>query len=288
MQKHFNWFSTLTALWILLSGAVLQAEELKKVTGLKSPESVVADKKGHVFISEIGEFGKDGDGQISVVGADGKLAVFAKGLDDPKGLALIGDNLYVVDNHRILKIAPDGKWQVFVAAAAFPEKPLFLNDLERDLPGKFLYVSDSGDLKGKGGAIYRISLDGKVTTVINQAKDARVLAPNGLLMDDTGDVLTYVDFASGILYSLNLKSGKLVDIAQGFGGGDGVVHHPSGLIYVSDWKNGKIFSVHHDEVKLIKDGFKSAADIGLSADGKFLLVPDMTAGELIWLPLSIK
>ncbi|MEQ1600749.1 MAG: gluconolaconase [Methylophilaceae bacterium] len=286
MQKYFSKFAAFAALSVALSATAVQAEELKKVTGLKTPESVIADKKGHIFISEIGEFGKDGDGQISVVGKDGKLSVFAKGLDDPKGLAIIGDDLYVADNHRIIKITPNGKWQVFVAASAFPEQPQFLNDLERDLAGKYLYVSDSGDLKGKGGAIYRISLDGKVTTVINQAGDARVQGPNGLLMDDTGEVLTYVDFVSGILYTLNFKSGKLTDVAEGFGGGDGVVHHPNGLIYVSDWKNGKVFSVHHDQVKLIKDGFKAAADIALSADGKYILVPDMTAGELIWLPLK--
>lgn len=286
MQKKFNWVTSLVALSLVFASSAIHAEELRKISGLKSPESVIADKKGHIFISEIGEFGKDGDGQISVVDKNGKLSVFAKGLDDPKGLAIIGDNLYVADNHRIIKIAPNGQWQVFVAAEAFPEKPQFLNDLERDLAGKYLYVSDSGDLKGKGGAIYRISLDGKVSTVINQAKDARVQGPNGLLMDDTGQVLTFVDFISGVLYTLNLKSGQLDDVATGFGGGDGVVHHPSGLVYVSDWKNGKVFSVHHDQVKLLKDGFKSAADIGLSADGKFILVPDMNAGELIWLPLN--
>ncbi len=30
--------------------------------------------------------------------------------------------------------------------------------------------------------------------------------------------------------------------------------------------------------------FQSAADIGLSADGKYLLVPDMKAGALYWMP----
>ena len=58
------------------------------------------------------------------------------------------------------------------------------------------------------------------------------------------------------------------------------------MLYVSDWKNGRVFSVDKSgKVKLLKDGFKASADMTLSADGKFLLVPDMKAGELVWLPL---
>jgi len=38
-------------------------------------------------------------------------------------------------------------------------------------------------------------------------------------------------------------------------------------------------------VTLLRDGFVAAADIGLSADGKYLLVPDMKAGELHWLSI---
>lgn len=269
----------------MMLGGVSACAAPEKITGLKTPESVIQAKDGRIFISEINEFGKDGDGQISVVDEKGKLSIFATGMDDPKGLAIIGDDLYVADKTRILKVAPDGNWKVFAAADAFPVMPQFLNDLERDLQGNNLYVSDSGTLE-KGGAIYRISLDGKVTPVIDHTQDKRILAPNGLLMDDSGDVLIFVDFASGILYSLNMKTNALTDLAEGFGGGDGLVHHPNNLMYVSDWKNGKVFSVLHDEVNLVKDGFKAAADIALTTDGKYLLVPDMKAGELVWIPIK--
>ncbi|CAG0992561.1 hypothetical protein MTYP_02362 [Methylophilaceae bacterium] len=275
----------LGACMLLLGMSACAAQPPQKVTGLKTPESVIQAKDGRIFVSEINEFGKDGDGRISVIDKSGKLSVFASGMDDPKGLAIIGDDLYVADKTRILKVAPDGKWQVFVAAGAFPVIPQFLNDLERDLQGNYLYVSDSGDLE-KGGAIYRISLDGTVTPVIDHEKDARVLAPNGLLMDDSGDVLLFVDFASGVLYSFNMKTSILTDLAEGFGGGDGLVHHPNGYMYVSDWKNGKVFSVLHDEVKLVREGFQAAADIALTIDGKYLLVPDMKAGELVWVPVN--
>ena len=259
----------------------------QKVTGLKTPESVVQAKDGRIFISEIGEFGKDGDGQISVIDTSGKVSVFTGGLNDPKGLAIIGQNLYVADKDKVWKVTPDGKASVFAAASAFPSTPFFLNDMEADPHGN-LYVSDSGDLfkTGKGGAIYKITPDGKVTTLITD-KDARIKAPNGLLADDTGDVLIEVDFNSGVLYSFNQKTGALTDLAEGFGGGDGLVHHSNGTMYVSDWKNGKVFSVStKGDVALIKDGYQSAADIALTKDEKYIMVPDMKAGVLDFIALK--
>lgn len=266
------------------------ADDVKKVTGLKMPESVIAAKDGRVFVSEIGEFGKDGDGQITVIEKNGDVRVFAKGLDDPKGLAIVGKDLFVADNHRVIKVNTKGEAQVFASAQAFPEQPLFLNDLEADSLGN-LYVSDSGDLKGFGGAIYKINKQGKVSLVINGKQDARVLAPNGLLMGKTENCIMVVDFVSGVLYRLDMKKNTLIEVAKGFGGGDGIVNSKKDQFYVSDWKNGKVFSVKLDKgavanAELLKEGFAAAADIAPSQDGKFLLVPDMKAGELVYLPIK--
>ncbi len=259
-----------------------------KITGLRTPESVVQAKDGRIFISEINKFDKDGDGRITMIDKNGKASIFASELDDPKGLAIIGENLYAADKNKIKKITPDGKTSIFVPAEAFPAKPQFLNDLEADPQGN-LYVSDSGDVMktGKGGAIYKIDANGKVKLLIDGKQDARVMAPNGLLADDTGNVLIYVDFTSGVLYSYNQQTHALTDIAEGFGGGDGVVHHSNGTMYVSDWKNGKVFSVDtKGEVTLLKEGYQSAADISITKDEAYLMVPDMYAGELDFIPLK--
>ncbi len=284
----------ISKLLIVLIGFVVlslnvQAHETKKITGLKMPESAIAAKDGRVFVSEIGEFGKDGDGQITVIDKNGELKVFAQGLDDPKGLAIVGNDLFVADNHRVMKITLDGKVSVFAAPEAFPEPAQFLNDLESDAAGN-IYVSDSGDLKGVGGAIYKINSKGKVTTIINGKQDARILAPNGLLMGKTQNCIMVVDFVSGVLYRLDMKKNELIEVANGFGGGDGIVKGKKDQFYVSDWKNGKVFSVKLEKgavvnAELIKEGFAAAADIAPSLDGKFLLVPDMKAGELVYLPL---
>ena len=240
----------------------------QKITGLKTPESAVQAKDGRIFVSEIGGFGKDGDGQITVIDKDGKATVFASGLDDPKGLKIIGNNLYIADKTKVMKISlNDKKMSVFAAATAFASIPQFLNDLEADPQGN-LYVSDSGDIMGtgKGGAIYKIDANGKVTLLIDGKQDSRVMAPNGLLADDTGNVLIYV---------------------EGLGGGDGFVHRSDGTMYVSDWKSGKVYSVNRkNEVALFKEGYQSAADIGITLDEKYLMVPDMKAGELDFIPLK--
>ncbi len=266
-----------------------KAESDQKITGLKLPESVVQAKDGKIYVSEIAEFGKNGDGQISVIQA-GKASVFATGLDDPKGLVIMGDYLYVADKTQIIKINLNDAAQksVFVAADAFPKTPLFLNDLEADADGN-LYVSDSGDIMetGKGGVIYKVDVAGQVKKLIDGEMNENVMAPNGLLMDENNKNLIWVDFTSGVLYRMNTESAELTEITQGFNGGDGIVHGVDGVLYVSNWKSGKVFSVSQKgEVTLLKEGYQSAADIAKTNDGAFLMVPDMKAGVLDFIHLT--
>lgn len=279
MQKTLNKKVIATLLMMAFTG-LAQAKDLQKVTGLKMPESVVQAKDGTIYISEINGFDKDGDGQISKLDKDGKLTVFATGLDDPKGLAIIGDKLYVADKTRIVEVDKDGKWKVYTAATAFESKPKFLNDLEADKAGN-LYVSDSGDLKS-GGQIYKIAKGGAPTLVVD-SKNKDVLAPNGLLSESPKQLLE-IDFESGILYRINLTNGKLTKVAEGFGGGDGLVKTKSGKIFISDWKTGKVYKAVNGKAVLIKEGYQSAADIALTNDGKTIMVPDMKAGELDFIP----
>lgn len=263
--------------------------DLRVVRGLAAPESVLAVSNDRIYVSQIGEFGKDGDGTVALIAKDGKLTTFASGLDDPKGLGQHGDFLYVADKQRVWKIDKNGKPAVFAAATAFPSPPQFLNDIAIDAKGN-VYVSDTGDTKqGGGGAIYRIAPDGVVTSVASSKEDGRVKSPNGLIVD-RGSLLV-VDFASGELYRVNLqKPNASRKIADGFGGGDGLALDRAGNLHISDWKNGKVFSLNlkRADAKPVEyaESFQAAADIALSADRKFLLVPDMKAGTLTWLPVK--
>lgn len=271
----------------VMAAATASADDLRKVTGLVTPESVIIGPDGRVYVSEIGEFGKDGDGKISVIGKSGKAEVFATGFDDPKGLVAYKKAIYSADKNRVWKTDMQGHSTVLADAAAFPQPPLFLNDLAVDGSGN-IYVSDTGDIeKGGKGAIFKISPAGKVSLVISEAQNPSIKSPNGLLFDGSGKLLV-VDFATGELSRIDLGSSKVEKIADGFGGGDGLIGGAGGMLYVSDWKSGKVWKLDAKSADakpvLYAQTFKSAADIGLSRDGKFILVPDMKAGELVWLP----
>ena len=254
-------------------------ESLNLISGFISPESVVQDAKGDIYVSEIGEFNKDGDGKITRISIDGKLSTFASGMDDPKGLTFIGKSLYVTDKNRVLKVESNGKWMVFGSTMAFPQTPIFLNDITSDEAGN-LYVSDSGNLSA-GGAIFKITQDKKITLILNE-NTPEILAPNGLLV--VKNDLFEVDFASGILYKINLKTKSILKVAEGFGGGDGLIKSGDSF-FVSDWKNGKIFKLQRNKVTLFKEGFTAAADIALSYDKKSIITPDMKTGSVTLVPI---
>jgi sugar lactone lactonase YvrE len=264
----------LVLLSALISITLNAHESLNTISGLVSPESVAQDAKGDIYVSEIGEFNKDGDGKITRISIDGKLSTFASGMDDPKGITFIGKSLYVTDKNRVLKVEPDGKWTVFGSTMAFPQTPVFLNDITSDDAGN-IYVSDSGNLKS-GGAIFKIAQNKKITLVLDE-NTPEILAPNGLWIIKND--LYEVDFSSGILYKINLKNKSISKIAEGFGGGDGLIKSGNNF-FVSDWKNGKIFKVQGSKVSLYKDGFTAAADIALSYDNKSIMTPDMKAGSI--------
>ena len=61
-----------------------------------------------MYVTEIGEFGKDGDGQVSVI-VDGKAKPFATGLDDPKGIVAFQNAFYVTDKTRVVKVDAKAK-----------------------------------------------------------------------------------------------------------------------------------------------------------------------------------
>ncbi len=259
------------------------------IEGLASPAAVAAGTDGRVYVSVIGEFGKEGDGVILVIDKD-RAVPLVKGLDDPKGLAIWQQWLFVADRTRVWRIDtrnPRGKAQVFAAANAFPSPPRLLNDLAIDEEGT-LYASDSGDLQGKDGAVYRINPAGKVSLVTDAKRIGGLHTPNGLVMDGKSFLLL-LDFGTGTLYRVKVTDGSAVKVADGFGAGDGLAWDNHGRLYVTDWKGGTVFVIPRPGEKpvLVQEGFQSAADLCLDSTGRFLLVPDTRAGTLTKLPAQV-
>ena len=254
------------------------------IEDLMMPESAIAHPDGRVFVTEIGEFGKKGDGKVTVVNTDGSTETLVDGLNDPKGIDMFNNTLYVADVDQLVKISLDGKSEVMVKSADFPGKPVFLNDVEIDGHGN-IYVSDSGDDNGKDAGIYQVTAKGKVTEIINQ--NSGIKRPNGLLMDGYNKMLV-ADFGTGDLFQLDIDSAKATKVNTGFGGADGLVRDTDGFLYISDWNNGKVWQLNEAKAtpQLITDEYEAAADIALSADGKHILMPDMKAGKLYFLPIK--
>jgi len=268
----------------------LFAADLPKplVTGLKNPESVCLGADRLMYVTEIGEFGTDGDGQVSVIN-DGKAAPFATGLDDPKGIVTWENAFYVTDKTRVVRIDQNGKATTFVASDAFPTPPQFLNDIALEPEGGTLFVSDSGDLKGMGGAVFRIDLKSKKVELVVDAKRLPGLhTPNGLAFDGASHLLL-LDFGSGVLQRIKLADSSAQKIADGFDGGDGLAWDKFGRLFITSWKTGKVWGIPRPGQKpvLMQEGFEQAADLCLDAGGRNLLIPDMKGGTLTALPAVI-
>ncbi len=261
----------------------------RKIAGpFTNPESVCLGPDGALYVTEIGEFGVDGDGKITRVEGD-QMRPFASGLDDPKGIVFVKEAFYVTDKTRVVRVDAQGKSSVFVAADAFAAPPQFLNDVAVDGAQNQLLVSDSGDLNGAGGAVYRIDLK---TAKVSKVADAQSLpglhTPNGVAFDGEQNCLI-ADFGTGALYRVKFADGSHHKIASGMEGADGLVWDHYGRLFLTSWTTGKVFAIPRpgESPILIGEGLESAADFCLSADGRQMLIPDMKAGTLTALATTI-
>ena len=279
---------TVVAGLILIGVARVAAQEPQIITGLKQPESVAIGPGAVVYVSETGEYEKANDGYISIL-ENGQLKRFATGLDDPHGIKWYRDHLFVADNMGIVwRIDSKGNPERFVDATDFPRKITNFNDLEIDAAGN-LYLSDSGDWEGRGGVIYRIGQDKKISVVLTDEDDWRLVSPNGLLMDGPNRLLV-VDYTTGILFRVDLRGERkpMERLAAGFDSSDGLIRDPRGRLIISSFTTHKLYLLTKPDAKpqeIEIAGVESSADLAISPDGKSLLIPDMSGGKLAIVPM---
>jgi sugar lactone lactonase YvrE len=282
----------LSVLLALASPPVAAGQEPQLTTGLKQPESIAVGPRGQVYVSETGEYEKANDGYISVL-EGGKTRAFATGLDDPHGIKWWREHLFVADNMGMVwRIDAKGGVERFVDATDFPRKITNFNDLEIDAAGN-LYISDSGDWEGRGGVIYRITQEKKISVVISDEDDWRLLSPNGLLMEGP-DRLLVVDYTTGNLFRVSLRGTPrtMEKVAGGFGAADGLVRDSRNRLLITDYAGHRLFvlplPVAQPPAKPAEstvEGIDSAADLAISPDGKSLIIPDMGGGRIAVLPM---
>ena len=265
---------------VLISITNLSFAYEAKYEGLSMPESVAEGLDGYIYVSEIGEKDKDRDGKISKIDKKGNITPFATGLFDPKGIVFYKEKLYVTDRDVIIEINTDGTWSVFGSTMAFPKTPVFLNDIDVDSNGNF-YITDTSNFE-TGGIIFKMTLAGDINVLFDETTEDKK-APNGVLAIGNNKLLI-IDWG-GELFEADTKTKKIKKLGEGFPGGDGLAIKNE-TIYISSWKEGKVYEFKNGKSEVILEGFQAAADIALSKDKTHLIIPDMKAGTVSIYPLK--
>lgn len=284
-MKIRHYCSALPLGLVLLATPAAWAAEEWRTPGFSVPESVVHDSANQRLIVSniVGEAtAADGNGTLALVGVDGVMieAEWVKGLDAPKGSAIVGGTLYVADitNLRLVDLATGAVETLAVEGAGF------LNDVTADGDGN-VYITDTF-----ANRIYRYA-DGKTELFL---EDAALDSPNGILADGTSLIIASFgtlaekpeDMKPGGLVSVDIASKAVTPVpeAGAFGFLDGIVKVGDSLV-VSDFFAGTIYQIAPGAApKSVAQLVMGSADIG--TDGTAVYVPMMMEGELVKLTLE--
>jgi sugar lactone lactonase YvrE len=247
-----------------------------------TPESVLYDAAADRYlVSNIN--GKpvdvDDNGYISELTPDGsvKNAKFIAGgvnkvkLDAPKGLALVGNELWVTDLTRVRKF--DAKTGAPRGEIALPEAT-FANDIVAAPDGR-VFVADSGIKLGANGfeptgsaQVIVISKGGKAKTL---AKSKELGGPNGLVWGPKG--LLVNTFLAAEVYRLNDAGAREDVLTVPKGGLDGMQLLGDAL-WVSSWEAQTVYrGTLSGNFEPVITNVKGPADFGYDSKRNRLLLP---------------
>jgi len=263
--------------------------------GFMTPESVIHDPlTDRYLVSNINgsPLEADDNGFIALVADDGTVlnpkwidgATDSVTLNAPKGMAVVGDYLYVADLTVLRRFdrrtgAPRGEFPIPGAT--------FLNDVTAAEDGS-VYFTDSGLRGGAAGfepsgtdAVYRLTALGTIDTL---ARGDSLGHPNGIAL--AGDSVWVVGYGSGELY--RVVGGARADVMKLPAGGlDGLVI-AFGDFFVSSWDGEAVFRGRPGGTfaKFLHD-LKAPADIGHDLWRNRLLIPLFNDNEIRIVPLAL-
>ncbi|WP_162426845.1 SMP-30/gluconolactonase/LRE family protein [Pontibacter pudoricolor] len=251
--------------------------ELKQVWAsdntLRTPESVLYDpERNMLYVSNINQSKdrKDGDGFISKLNPQGEIEElhWVTGLNNPKGMALHNNVLYVSDVDEVVTIAVQtgailGRYKA--------EKSEALNDVTVDDEGN-VYISDMEEK-----AIYQMR-NGRITRWLDTKREK----PNGLYID--GNRLVVAFMSSGEVRTLDTETKEFGDLTDKINNADGITKAGSDGYFVSNW-DGEIYYVNMEgkKWKILDTKAKNvnAADITYSEETKLLYVPTFRDNRVV-------
>jgi sugar lactone lactonase YvrE len=189
--------------------------------GLSSPEDIVRDSAGNLYVTD------DNIGGVRRIAPDGRVAVVAgpqRGLPSTEGLAITPAGMLLVgdgETHRIAAIAPDGRMAELVGPDAGIGKP---ESLALDDAGN-LYIADNA-----AATLYLRMADGRLTAPIRGREG---FSPESITWIDGALYIT--DSDHGVVYRYTPEAG-LAPIAAFVGelsNVQGITSDGAGGLYVS-------------------------------------------------------
>lgn len=262
--------------------------------GLSTPESVLWDAGQQVwFVSNINgsPVAKDGNGFLSRLDRDGKvdsLHFVQSGkngvvLNGPKGMAIVGDTLWVADIDALRGF--NRKSGAPVATVEFGAQAHFLNDVAVG-PDGTIYVTDTGISFDDKGAVSHPGPDrifavrGREVSVA--AEGAWLNGPNGITWDEANRRFVVVPFLGSALLGWRPGDAKVDTIGTGAGQQDGV-EIVGGETMVTSWADSTVFVPATGGNRRIATGVASPADIGVDPTRELLAIPLFTLNRVeIW------
>ncbi|MCH8325112.1 MAG: hypothetical protein IIB83_00885 [Bacteroidetes bacterium] len=286
--------SVLGILLLIVSLYVLTVETKNNIVvgdvGFSTPESIEYYAAEDVYLVTnvtSSPFQVDGNGFISKVNPDGQVVdlKWIDGLNSPKGAAIVGNYLFVVDINQVhIFELPSGKKKRSITIKG----STFLNGIT---PGtdNDVYITDSGWNDGLNGeftesgtdAIYKVSANGNYEAIV---KDKDMGGPNGILLD--GNKLIVVTYDSGQVFSIDEAGNKTAMPAPPQGRLDGLLKLKDGRFLISSWDGAAIYVLNTDNTySVLMDSLESPGDLGFDTKRNIVLVPLLKQNKLVFLPL---
>jgi sugar lactone lactonase YvrE len=278
--------------------AVRRSVMVAYTDSLRNPESATYDAAlDAYFVSNINgpSTAKDGNGFISRVTGEGRietLRLVAGGvrgatLNAPKGMAIVGDTLWVADIDALRAFDKNSGAAIATVDLA-PMGAKFLNDVAVG-PDGALYITDSGiryDARGLTehpgpDRIFRVA--GRTPTVALES--ARLMMPNGIAWDASGARFVVVPMGGDTVMTWRPGAAQPEPLVAGPGQYDGVALAPDGRLFVSSAATSAVHVYSGGRLEKVIEGVQSPADISFAAKRGRIAVPLLGMGRVQYFEL---
>lgn len=279
--KNFYAYLLTCIAWTVLSGFTMG--------GFRTPDSVLPDPAtGRLFVSNINgsPTSADGNGFISLLDSSGKpinmhFIRSGKGsvnLNAPKGMALLGDELYVADLHQIHRFDRNtGTLKGTVDLGLLGAKNL--SGLAPGPEGK-LFAADPAT-----STVFTIdTLHSHQVSVY--LRNRELGKPTALLYDTAHKRLLVASWDHGRLFFIDSGGRVFALMKQKFNSLKSLQFDRQGDLIFSAFVSGKIYRLKkYETLEVVKDNLVTPGNFALDKEGRRLVVPSFRGNIVFSAPL---